>query len=305
MFNTILLAGPIPVANLLIQLIATGIADQERFSQLFHTCIDMLGVILHSLAGGDIGIHEVIGLNGKQKREPNRTEKKKIEQKIVKRIGMFALLQKKKINHFEGSDSDKGPYDALRQLIPIQKETDQRFEIVKYEKIPYNEQRKWRTGLRPVGKEKVNPWDLIEGLKEKPICLSWFGATRSDREPGEWQYRERLGQFPPKKEPEYWLHLPDLPSEDEEPPPEKLAKDNNGQPMPIQNPNTNQFNPPNMQNAQQGGFPNHPFRQNPINPNPMSQINPMNTNQGKLKTNTKHNIIIISSSNGSFDGHSK
>ena len=87
MFNTILLAGPIPVANLLIQLIATGIADQERFSQLFHTCIDMLGVILHSLAGGDIGIHEVIGLNGKQKREPNRTEKKKIEQKIVKRIG--------------------------------------------------------------------------------------------------------------------------------------------------------------------------------------------------------------------------
>lgn len=185
-----------------------------------------------------------------------------------------------------GCDSDKGPYDALRQLIPIQKETDQRFEIVKYEKIPYNEQRKWRTGLRPVGKEKVNPWDLIEGLKEKPICLSWFGATRSDREPGEWQYRERLGQFPPKKEPEYWLHLPDLPSEDEEPPPEKLAKDNNGQPMAIQNPNTNQFNQPNMQNAQPGGFPNHPFRQNPINSNPMSQMNnPMNNNPGKICSN--------------------
>ena len=123
---------------------------------------------------------------------------------------------------------------------------------------------------------------MIEGLKEKPICLSWFGATRSDREPGEWQYRERLGQFPPKKEPEYWLHLPDLPSEDEEPPPEKLAKDNNGQPMAIQNPNANQFTQPNMQNAQPGGFPNHPFRQNGINPNPMSNPmnNPMNNNPG-------------------------
>ena len=100
MFNTILLAGPIPVANLLIQLIATGIADQERFSQLFHTCIDMLGVILHSLAGGDIGIHEVIGLNGKQKREPNRTEKKKIEQKIVKRIGTSSSFLTKNNRYF-------------------------------------------------------------------------------------------------------------------------------------------------------------------------------------------------------------
>ena len=100
MFNTILLAGPIPVANLLIQLIATGIADQERFSQLFHTCIDMLGVILHSLAGGDIGIHEVIGLNGKQKREPNRTEKKKIEQKIVKRIGTGSSFLTKNNRYF-------------------------------------------------------------------------------------------------------------------------------------------------------------------------------------------------------------
>ena len=75
MFNTILSAGPIPVANLLIQLIATGIADQERFSQLFHTCIDMLGVVLHSLAGGDIGVHEVIGLNGKQNREEENRAK--------------------------------------------------------------------------------------------------------------------------------------------------------------------------------------------------------------------------------------
>lgn len=67
--------------------------------------------------------------------------------------------------------------------------------MIKYEKIPFNEARKWRSGLRPVGAEKVNPWDLIEGLKEKPIDLSWFGASRSDKEPEEWQYRERNGKL--------------------------------------------------------------------------------------------------------------
>ena len=45
----------------------------------------MLGFILHSLSGGDFGVHEVIGMpTGAQKKEPNKSDKRKIEQKIIK-----------------------------------------------------------------------------------------------------------------------------------------------------------------------------------------------------------------------------
>ena len=35
---------------------------QERHPDLFYTCIDMLGLILHSLGGGDNAVHDVMGI---------------------------------------------------------------------------------------------------------------------------------------------------------------------------------------------------------------------------------------------------
>ena len=83
---------------------------------------------------------------------------------------------------------------GLRQLIPLPRDY---LDIVKYEKAPVDKEKSWRTGsLKPVGKEKVSPWDLIEGLKNTyPLSLSWFGASRSPRLPQHWQYRVRMVVF--------------------------------------------------------------------------------------------------------------
>ena len=43
-------------------MVTSGIADQERHPDLFYTCIDMLGLILHSLGGGDNAVHDVMGI---------------------------------------------------------------------------------------------------------------------------------------------------------------------------------------------------------------------------------------------------
>ena len=60
--DTILREGPIPACNLLITMVTSGVADQERHPDLFYTCVDMLGLILHSLSGGDNAIHEIMGI---------------------------------------------------------------------------------------------------------------------------------------------------------------------------------------------------------------------------------------------------
>jgi len=111
------------------------------------------------------------------------------------------------------------------------------------------------------------------GLKENPICLSWFGASRSERDQEEWQYQERIydirqeaGQIVEKRKFEEWLKLPDLPSEDEEPPPQKMKQNSEIQinPASANNWNNQQNNnqihqtghmpgiPPNM-----GNFPSN------------------------------------------------
>ena len=260
MFDTVLAQGAVQVSNLLIQLVTFNIADRDRFPELYYTCVDMLGLILHTLQGGD-AITDIIGIPaGMQKREANRPERKKIESKIVKRIGADC--------------SERDQYDSLRQLIPIQKESDQRFDIIRYERIPAQD-KKHRNGLRPVAKEKVNPWDLIEGLKENPICLSWFGASRAEREPEEWQYRERTaelrqqaGQIVEKRKFEDWLKLPDLPSEDEEPPPQKLKQNSD-------NMQINQSGAPNNWQNQANNNPNHNTGNMPGIPQHMNNPFPM------------------------------
>ena len=84
MFATVLQHGTMTTAQLLMQIIITGIADQERFSDLYFTCIDMLGVILHSLGGGDIGI---LLATGSSTEPASKRDKQNVERKIRKEIG--------------------------------------------------------------------------------------------------------------------------------------------------------------------------------------------------------------------------
>jgi hypothetical protein len=148
----------------------------------------MLSVILHYLSGGDQGI---LSATGGVPETGSKRDKANIERKIRKEIG----------------ESDHPQFSNLRQLIPIPKE---HFEIVKFEKVLFLKEKKWRNqGLKVAGKEKINPWDLIEGavmsdpVKDKrrvidlgtkcppPLMMSWFGASRANKFPEDWQYRER------------------------------------------------------------------------------------------------------------------
>lgn len=151
----------------------------------------MLSVILHYLSGGDQGI---LSATGASPETGSKRDKAAIERKIRKEIG----------------ESDHPQYTNLRQLIPVPKE---QFEIIKFKKVSFLKEKKWRNqGLEVSGKEKVNPWELIEGAlvvdankvidKRKvidlgskcppPMFMSWFGASRADKLPEDWQYRERM-----------------------------------------------------------------------------------------------------------------
>lgn len=209
-------------ASLLISLIVSGLADEELFEDIYFTCIDMLAVIIHHLAGGDVGLIEP-----SETRSGSRRDKLHIEKKIKKEIG----------------ESDHPQIMGLRQLIPLPRDS---LDIVKYEKAPVDKDKSWRTGsLKPVGKEKVSTWDLIEGLKSTfPISLSWFGASRASRLPPHWQYRVRMvwiyglrtifltnlfkqGECPARSPMEKWLELSDLPPDDVQEPAKKEAKTEN------------------------------------------------------------------------------
>ena len=48
-------------------------------------------------------------------------------------------------------------------------------------------------GLQICNKQKVSPWDMIEGNKNlTPISLAWFGAVRLERKPLTYEDEQRL-----------------------------------------------------------------------------------------------------------------
>ena len=49
-------------------------------------------------------------------------------------------------------------------------------------------------GLHIHSKQKVNPWDLMEGQKNQgPLTLATFGAVRVERRPLRYEEQHRLG----------------------------------------------------------------------------------------------------------------
>ncbi|GBO40886.1 Mediator of RNA polymerase II transcription subunit 12-like protein [Araneus ventricosus] len=80
-------------------------------------------------------------------------------------------------------------------------------------------------GLQVSQKQKVSPWDLLEGHKNPaPLSWSWFWAVRMERKPLRHEETQRLLLWHThslKKPSSYYLEPPPLPAEELEPPPEK------------------------------------------------------------------------------------
>ena len=68
-------------------------------------------------------------------------------------------------------------------------------------------------GLQVKGRQKISPWDLIEGHKNPaPMSFSWFGAVRLERKPLPYQTdlpRAHYHNFVKRKPLSYYLNPPD------------------------------------------------------------------------------------------------
>lgn len=80
-------------------------------------------------------------------------------------------------------------------------------------------------GLQVSEKQRVPPWDLLEGHKNPaPLSWSWFGAVRIERKPLWYEENHRLLKYHTHslvKSSSYFLEPLPLPPEDLDPPQEK------------------------------------------------------------------------------------
>jgi len=86
--------------------------------------------------------------------------------------------------------------------------------------------RKQVGGLVIAKKERVSPWEILEGHKNlAPLNLAWFGAVRIERKPLKFEEQHRLLLYhthATKRPANYYLEPPQLPPEILEPQTDKL-----------------------------------------------------------------------------------
>ncbi|XP_076812114.1 mediator of RNA polymerase II transcription subunit 12-like protein [Clavelina lepadiformis] len=200
------------VVVLLTTLINSGMVDVQINADLFNTVYDMIAVLLHHTLGGD---------------EPSRAEGSKREyMNIVKKM-------KKEIGENQ-TESIK----QLRQLLPIHR-TDVYIVCcepigplmdVKGNKVPVPVD--GNHGLQVASKQKLNVWEIIEGLKNPaPLCLAWFGARKTERKVLFYEQEQALllyHEHGNKRSLDEFLKPPQLPPEEEiiakTPPPPKTSE---------------------------------------------------------------------------------
>uniref|UniRef100_H2YRP3 Mediator complex subunit Med12 domain-containing protein n=1 Tax=Ciona savignyi TaxID=51511 RepID=H2YRP3_CIOSA len=188
------------VVIMLMTLILSGMVDVQTNIELFDVVYDMIAVLLHHTLGGDA---------------INRGEGSKREYiNIVKKM-------KKEI-----ADRQSESIRRLRQLLPITRaevyvvccEPAGPHMDVKGNKIPVPVD--GNQGLQVASKQKLNMWDVIEGLKHSaPLCLAWFGAKTTERKPMFYEEQHSLllhHQHSQKRDLKDFLTPPQLPPEEEE-----------------------------------------------------------------------------------------
>lgn len=196
---------------LLIQLISNGVVDIQNNSELFTIMVDMLAILVHGTLAGEVS----------EKGEDNKKSYHSLIRKLKKELG----------------ERKSASIDFIRQLLPLPKlycevivsdpihtSSEGRGGGTNHKGTGDGEQRK--QGLQISRKERVSPWDILEGHKNaSPLNLAWFGAVRLDRRPLKYEEQHRLLLYHThsmKKPLSYFLEPVPLPSEDLEPPQEKL-----------------------------------------------------------------------------------
>ncbi|CAG2169792.1 unnamed protein product, partial [Oppiella nova] len=188
-------------AVLLIQLISFTIVDPQINYEIFTTVLDMLTVLMHTTLVSDSS--------------EAREETKKHYQNLIKKL-------KKELN----IDRITPGIKIVRLLLPIVK---QNCEVITCEpmgslidtkgnKIAGFDSIDKKQGLQVAEKQKVSPWDLLEGHKNpSPLSWTWFGAVRIERKPlrgDENHYLLSRHNHSIRKPTSYYLEPPPLPPED-------------------------------------------------------------------------------------------
>lgn len=190
---------------LLLQLVTVGIVDSQSNNELFTNILDMLCVLIHGTLVND--------------------SMEKGEENTKTYTALIKKLRKEFSDKLQSESLDK-----IRQLLPLPKRY---YDVIVCE--PHGTQmdskgNKYdgfgkKQGFQVSKKEKISPWEVIEGFKYPP-SLSWtfFGAVRLEKKPLKYEEQHRLLLYHThslRKSLSYFLEPPNLPPEDLEPPQEK------------------------------------------------------------------------------------
>ncbi|XP_015794701.1 mediator of RNA polymerase II transcription subunit 12-like protein isoform X2 [Tetranychus urticae] len=188
-------------AVLFVQLISYGVVETQQSYELFTTVLDMLAVLIHTTQSSETS--------------ESREETRKQYQNLIKKLKKEFAFDKVGLG-----------VDLIKQLLPISK---QQCEVITCEpmgslidtkgnKIAGFDSIDKKQGLQVAEKQKVSPWDLLEGHKNPgPLSWSWFGAVRIERKPlrGEENHNILAWHTHSFKQPtSYYLEHPPLPPED-------------------------------------------------------------------------------------------
>ncbi|XP_025029819.1 mediator of RNA polymerase II transcription subunit 12-like protein, partial [Python bivittatus] len=193
-------------ALLLLQIITSGTVDMQTNNELFTTVLDMLSVLINGTLASDLSIASQMGS------EENKRAYMNLVKKLKKELG----------------DKCSESIDKVRQLLPLPK---QMCDIIACEpmgslidtkgnKIAGFDSIDKKQGLQVSMKQKVSPWDLLEGNKTPaPLSWAWFGTVRVDRKVIKYEEQQHLLLYhthPKPKPRSYYLEPLPLPPEEEE-----------------------------------------------------------------------------------------
>eukprot|EP00092_Neocalanus_flemingeri_P010941 GFUD01011784.1.p1 GENE.GFUD01011784.1~~GFUD01011784.1.p1 ORF type:complete len:905 (-),score=263.34 GFUD01011784.1:318-2708(-) len=193
-------------STLLVQLVVRGVIDLTNNSDLYCMVIDMVAILIHST----LIIEKEVGGNDRQ--EENKRSYLALVKKLKKEVG----------------DKQNESIKYIRQLLPFPKQMEEVIVTEQFGMVPDSKGNKVRgfncdkkQGLQVAEKQKISPWDLLEGHKNPaPLSWNWFQAVKMERKPLRYEeafqnmkYMKNTLQKPAS----YYLEDPPLPQEDLEP----------------------------------------------------------------------------------------
>merc|ERR1719336_3286849 len=193
-------------STLLVQLVVRGVIDLTNNSDLFCMVVDMLSILIHST----LIIDKEVG--GSDRAEENKRSYLTLVKKLKKEVG----------------DRSTQSIRYIRQLLPIPKQAEEVIVTEQYGLIPDSKGAKIRgfncdkkQGLQVAEKQKVSPWDILEGHKNPaPLSWHWFQAVKTERKAMKYEEAFQNMRYMKNtllKPASYYLEDPPLPQEDLEP----------------------------------------------------------------------------------------